>query len=99
MNIEEQERIKDVMTVLDSLQKYERMVVAMHFLDEMTVTEMSKDLPWSKSRISQVLQKALRKLRHPKRANLLYPHYAGRTQPWFTPEPIAYRDRIYAKIR
>jgi RNA polymerase primary sigma factor len=79
--MKQRERFNDVLLVLDQLSRAikaletltprEEMVVRMRFLKNKTRSEVAYHCVLSKTRIQQIEQKALRKLRHPARARLL----------------------------
>lgn len=73
--IEENDRITAIRNILDTLNDREKMVIVRRFgigLDRAeTLDEIGKELGLSRERIRQIEAAALRKLRNPRRANLL----------------------------
>ena len=73
--IEENDRTTAIRNILDTLNDREKMVIMRRFgidLDRAeTLDEIGKELGLSKERIRQIEATALRKLRNPRRANLL----------------------------
>ena len=75
MAIEENDRTTAIRNILDTLNDREKMVIVRRFgigLDRAeTLDEIGKELGLSRERIRQIEAAALRKLRNPRRANLL----------------------------
>ena len=73
--IEENDRTTAIRNILDTLNDREKMVIVRRFgigLDRAeTLDEIGKELGLSRERIRQIEAAALRKLRNPRRANLL----------------------------
>ena len=73
--IEENDRTTAIRNILDTLNDREKMVIVRRFgigLDRTeTLDEIGKELGLSRERIRQIEAAALRKLRNPRRANLL----------------------------
>lgn len=53
------------------LEKREAAILIRHYGDGLTLVEVSKEYGISKTRVAQIIQKALRKLRHPARRRIL----------------------------
>lgn len=62
----------DIKEALKHINQRERQVIIFKYLHEMTSEEIGKKFNISKSRISQIEIKALRKLKHPSRKRYLY---------------------------
>ena len=78
-NIEQSELSRDMSIVLSSLNPREEEVVRQYFAinpeqKKHTLSEIATKLKVSSTRISQIIAKSLRKLKHPERNKILKPH-------------------------
>ena len=84
-NLDNFELSDTIRKVLNSLTEREWKVISMRFglngYAESTLEEISQEFGVSRSRISQIEAKALRKLRHPNRSNFLKPFVSGEEIP------------------
>lgn len=70
-NIPDEELEQTVQFVINSLEYRDRDIIVGRFFDNKTLKELSEEFGITQSRVAQLENKALRRLRHPKRARIL----------------------------
>jgi RNA polymerase sigma factor (sigma-70 family) len=86
---QEKQRFQGLKEILETLTKKEEQVLMMRCEQEMTLEQVAEAFGVSRERIRQIEAKALRKMRHPTRANQIKKHYdlsAYQFQGYATPE-------------
>lgn len=86
---QEKQRFQGLKEILETLTKKEEQVLMMRCEQEMTLEQVADAFGVTRERIRQIEAKALRKMRHPTRANQIREHYdlsAYQFQGYATPE-------------
>ena len=63
--------IASVEYVIATLEPREQLIIRLHYCEELSVVQVADEIERSKQTVYNVLHKALRKLRHPSRANYI----------------------------